>query len=175
MRNKKELNTTISLLFTATPPLYRGVQRFEVLRFRQIFELSFAVLANRCAVSVRFCGPTSFGIWTPPVTKLQAKLRGSEGEGGGRRNLVKIRTNLKELSNFWLLSFVPVNVVLITSKLIHLNTERIVMALLSGLVLCILLCQAAASIDGYDGAKEGADLNKFWEEFLSEDEIGRSS
>ena len=103
MRNKKELNTTISLLFTATPPLYRGVQRFEVLRFRQIFELSFAVLANRCAVSVRFCGPTSFGIWTPPVTKLQAKLRGSEGEGGGRRNLVKIRTNLKELSNFWLL------------------------------------------------------------------------
>ena len=64
---------------------------------------------------------------------------------------------------------------LITSKLIHSNTERIVMALLSGLVLCILLCQAAASIDGYDGAKEGADLNKFWEEFLSEDEIGRSS
>ena len=36
-----------------------------------------------------------------PVTKLEAQLRGSEG--GDSRNLAKIRTNLKEFSNFWLL------------------------------------------------------------------------
>ena len=36
------------------------------------------------------------------VTKLEAQLRGSEVVGD-KRNLVKILTELKELSNFWLL------------------------------------------------------------------------
>ena len=64
-------------------------------------------------IALDFCPNLTLEMLIISVTKLKVHLRGSEGWGwGDKRNLFKICTNLKELSNVWLLfaplKFVPV-------------------------------------------------------------------